>query len=66
MEAVFQALFEVLVVGVFRYPGAFYLWVFSGFRRSYDQWLRQGDGSLAGIVGIVVTVALVFLLRWLL
>jgi hypothetical protein len=66
MEAILQAIFEVLIVGVFRYPGAFYLWVMSGFKKSYDQWLRQGDGSLAGIVGVVVTVGLVFLVRWLL
>lgn len=62
-EFVVKVVAEFLVLMIFRYPGALYLWCLSFGRRSSDHWLNWGDGTLAGTVGILGTVALVVLLN---
>lgn len=66
MGAMLEALFEILVVGVFRYPGALLLAALTLFRKPYHYWLTWGDGSLAGVVGIVgILLPIILLVKWL-
>lgn len=58
VEFVVKVVAEVVVLMIFRYPGAFYLWVLTLGRRSYDHWFNWGDGTLAGTVGILGTAGL--------
>jgi hypothetical protein len=62
VEFVIKVVAEVAVLMIFRYPGAFYLWILSLGRRSYDHWFNCGDGMLAGTIGILGTAALIAVL----
>ncbi len=62
-EFVVKVVAEVVVLMIFRYPGALYLWCLSFGQRSYDHWLNWGNGTLAGTVGILGTVALIALMN---
>ncbi len=62
VEFVVSVVAEVVVLIIFRYPGAFYLWALTLGRRSFYHWFEWNGGMLAGTVGILGTAGLIALL----
>jgi hypothetical protein len=57
-----EFIFEFIVLYLFRYPGAFFLSLFSK-RKSYQDFLNA-DGYLVGTVGLLIIGAFIILLRY--
>ena len=62
VEIIGRVIAEFVVLFIFRYPGAFYMWVFTGFREPFKHWLNIGDGMASGTVGLIVTVLIIALI----
>jgi hypothetical protein len=62
MESVFEVIVEVILLVLFRYPGAFVRWAITGFRSPFKKFL-DGDTYLNGTIGLVVIVLLIVLIK---
>lgn len=45
---------EILLVYIGRYPGAFFLWMFTGFRKSIKHYLDHDNAYGVGLFGMVI------------
>lgn len=61
METIWEIIVEVIILIIFRYPGALIRWVFTGCRRPFKEVL-QDDGYINGMLGLVVVASLIVLL----
>ena len=52
-----EAVLEVVILLLFRYPGAFVLWILGGCKKPFKEVLKR-DSYLIGMIGLV-TVGLV-------
>ena len=61
MEAIFEILFEIIIIGLFTMPGAFYRWLISRlwFSKKTFKDFSNEDGHLNGILGLLITVLLI-------
>jgi len=61
METILAVIFEVIILILFRYPGSFIVWTFTGFRKPFKEVLN-GDAYTHGMIGLVFVVGLIVLL----
>ena len=58
MDTILEILAEVLILMIFRYPGAFLRWVFTGCRRPFKEVLAE-DAYTNGTIGLVVIASII-------
>lgn len=56
-----EAIFETLLLVIFKIPGAFVRWFFSRRKRPLKEFIDKGDAYLDGIIGLTVVVLIVLL-----
>jgi hypothetical protein len=49
-----ELLAEILFIYIGRYPGAFFLWIFTGFRKSIRYYLNHDNAYGIGFFGMVM------------
>jgi len=63
MKTKIEGFIEILLLYLFRYPGAFVRWVFTGFTKSFRDIIEK-DAWLNGFIGAIVIVLLFVLKRF--
>jgi len=59
-----EAIFEVIILVIFKVPGACVRWLFSRCKRPLKEYINNGDAYLDGFIGLVVFVLIVLLIRY--
>ena len=61
METIWQIISESIILILFRYPGAFIRWTFTGFRRPFKDVLND-DTYINGMLGVIAVSGIVVLI----
>jgi len=61
-----ESIIEILLLIVFKIPGAIVRWLLSGCKRPLKNYIDNGDAYLDGSIGLVTIVLIVILLTKLL
>jgi len=65
MESIFELFLEGIILYLFTYPGAFFLWLITGCKRPFKQILDGYPYGNAGI-GVLFIGSIVILIKYLL
>lgn len=57
-----ESIFEVILLVIFKVPGAFFRWLFSGCKHPLRDFINNGDAYLDGVIGLTVVVLIVLLI----
>lgn len=56
-----ESIVEIILLMIFKIPGAFFRWLFSGCKRPLKKFINNGDAYLDGIIGLTMVVIIVIL-----
>ncbi len=59
-----DTILEVIILVIFKIPGAFIRWLLSGCRKPLKEFIDNGDAYLDGFIGLTVCVLIVVLIRF--
>lgn len=66
IDSIIMSILEELFVYLLKFPGAFFRWLFAGFKRPFKE-ILNGDDFLNVLIGLVtqalIVVTIVFLCR---
>lgn len=63
METLLELIIEIIMLVLFRYPGAFVRWIYKKGKVPYKVVLNEGDFYTDGIIGIIIIVGLGILIK---
>lgn len=56
-----DAIFEIIMLVIFKIPGAFIRWLLTGCKKPLREFINNGDAYLDGTIGVVFVVLFVML-----
>ncbi len=62
MKLKIEGFIEILIVYLFRYPGAFVRWMLTGFRTSFRD-IVEKDAYLNAFIGLVADLTLILIVK---
>lgn len=57
-----ETILEIILLVIFKVPGAFFRWLFGGCKKPIKDYIDNGDAYADGIIGLTVVVLIVLLI----